>query len=151
MDLKKAYHYTQCGLKNVWLLNGHDIDEDNPYGKFVVIHDMDGLHRVIARALVNKAGPLNGAEFRFLRKELDMSQKRIGEFMSRDRQTIANIEKSDEVDGLYDYLIRHMYEEHLDPTSKFVTLVEFLNELDRTEYHSWNFEETEGGDWRKAA
>lgn len=150
MDHKlQLYNYLQCGLPNVWLLNGYSI-EKNPYGEFVSIADVDGLHQAIARALVSKPTPLSGAEFRFLRRELDMSQKRLGEIFGRDRQSVANWEKKEEVDESYDFLLRHVYQEHLDRNAMYIELVDHLNELDRLEYSGLRFSADDEG-WHKAA
>jgi len=112
----QPYHYAGCGLPNVWLLNGYKI-EKNVYGEFVSIEDFDGLHKVIAASLCDKTSSLTGLEFRFLRKEMDMSQKQVGELFARDRQSVANWEKSDEVRELPDKLIRHIYLETQDPNN----------------------------------
>lgn len=149
MAPKKNYHYVQCGLPNVWLLNGYSITR-NPYGEFVSIDDVDGLHKAIAEALVGKPTPLTGMEFRFLRRELDMSQKRLGEILGRDRQSIALCEKKEEVGEPYNFLLRHVYQEHLDRNAMYVELVDRLNELDRLEYDGLRFAADEDG-WHKAS
>ena len=149
MDGKQAYHYTGCGLPNVWLVNGYKI-EKNVYGEFVTIEDFDGLHVAIAAALCDKTAPLTGLEFKFLRKEMDMSQKQLGELFARDRQSVANWEKAAEVPELSDKLIRHIYLETLNPDNVYVELVRRLNELDRIEYDSLRFA-SEAGVWKKAA
>ena len=71
------YHYTQCGLDNVWLTNGYEITE-TPYGKSLSIDDVEGLHTAITQALIDIARPLTGDELRFLRIHLDLSQKALG-------------------------------------------------------------------------
>jgi len=40
------YHYKECGLKNVWLVNGFEIKK-TPYGKRVSITNLPGLHKLI--------------------------------------------------------------------------------------------------------
>jgi len=92
----KGYQYAQCGLDNIWLNNGFEIVE-TPYGSSVKIDNVDQLHRTIGEYLTVKPGPLSGKEFRFLRLELDMSQKRIGELMGKEAQTVALWEKSEEL------------------------------------------------------
>ena len=51
--MNKRYRYTESGLTNVWLANGYTIRKTK-YGKGVSIHDVEGLHRALARALANK-------------------------------------------------------------------------------------------------
>ena len=91
---EQGYHYTGCGLDNVWLCNGYTLHED-AYGQSVSIDNLDSLHRAIGSFLADKAAPLTGAEARFLRIEMDLSQKRLGELLGRDAQTIALWEKND--------------------------------------------------------
>ena len=66
------YHYAECGLSNVWLLNGYR-QHAIPYGDAVVVEHVENLHRAIALTLVHRKPHLSGAEFRFLRKELGLS------------------------------------------------------------------------------
>lgn len=149
MDLNNLYHYTGCGLPNVWLLNGYK-KTTNVYGEFIQVEDVDGLHKVIAISLCEKSAPLSGLEFRFLRNELDMSQKQLGELFARDRQSVAIWEKAEEVPELFDRLMRHIYQESLDPMAVYAELVRRLNELDRLEYKGLNFK-SDDGVWKKAA
>jgi hypothetical protein len=60
------YHYTDGGLRNVWLANGYEIKK-TPYGQGVAFHDLDGLTSSICAALSQKAGVLTGSEFRYIR------------------------------------------------------------------------------------
>ena len=64
-----AYHYTQCGLDNVWLENGYS-RKTTSYGTAVSVEDVDGLHKLLASKLVEKTSALAGKEFRFLRVQL---------------------------------------------------------------------------------
>jgi putative transcriptional regulator len=65
-----AYHYTESGLDNVWLLDGVEHHE-TPYGPATSIRDIDELHRAIGIS-ITKSERMTGAEFRFLRTELDL-------------------------------------------------------------------------------
>ena len=71
-------HYRECGLRNIWLANGFE-EHDTLYGEGVAIHDLEGLHRTIAHGLVGKGGKLTGAELRFLRHEMDLSQAKLAD------------------------------------------------------------------------
>ena len=72
-----GHHYLESGLDNILLLNGFEV-RPTPYGEAVFIQDVDGLHRSIAKYLVEKPTNLTGKEFRFLRIELDLSQQAMG-------------------------------------------------------------------------
>ena len=45
------YHYTESGMRDVWLANGYERRETS-YGKSVAIRDVPGLHRAICRRLI---------------------------------------------------------------------------------------------------
>lgn len=128
------YHYTESGLSNVWLCNGF-VEHKTPYGNGVSIEKLDTLHHAISLFLVNKDSRLNGEEFRFLRKELDLSQGRLGSLLGCEDQTIANWEKENTpLPQIADATIRMMYKEKHGGNQNFTKLIEFLNDLDRQEY-----------------
>src|SRR5262245_35533031 len=89
-----AYHYTESGLDNIWLEDGVVVENDPDYGEVYAIEDVEGLHRVIGHDLVHLPRPLNGAEFRFLRRELDLSQKALAGLIGSNEQSIAKWEKA---------------------------------------------------------
>ena len=69
------HHDRESGLSNVYLINGFRYVE-TPYERSVIIEDLDGLHRAIGQFLPREKKSLSGREFRFLRRELDLSQAR---------------------------------------------------------------------------
>lgn len=149
MNTEGLYHYTQCGLNNIFLQNGYDLKE-TPYGSGVSIHDADGLHRVIAMALVDKPKPLTGDEFRFLRIELDLSQKALGEYLGKTDQSVANWEKTGNIPEEVNFLIRHIYRQTTNKESSYTEEVDRLRKADQTDYEDWlSFQEANGG-WEKA-
>ena len=62
--MTKQWHYTACGLDNVWLANGYVV-KDTRHGQAVSVSDVDGLHQLLAQTLIEKPGRLSGKEFRF--------------------------------------------------------------------------------------
>ena len=143
--------YTGCGLPNIYLSNGYT-ENETPYGKSVSIDDVVGLHRAIGMEIVNKEPTLSGPEFRFLRKELQLSQDKLGGLLGRDSQSIALWEKEkSELPKMADMLLRAIYSETLNGNVKIISMIERLNELDRIERDERRFEfrETEEG-WRAA-
>ncbi len=147
MKTAGAVRYDGCGLSNIFLVNGAQT-RDTPYGKTVAIKDVEGLHKAIANALVDKPAPLDGAEFRFLRRLLDFSQKACGELFDVDQQTIANWEKNDNVDRRADALIRSIVRQANGGDVDVLKLIERINAADR-EYHRRNlyFNPTRAG-WK---
>ncbi len=145
-----GYHYRECGLDNVWLLNGYEL-HDTPYGKGVSFVDVEGLDAAIAKALTEKPAPLTGRELRFLRIMLDMSQKSLGELFSKSAQTVALWEKSEALNPEVEYLIRHVYRQTaIDKSDSYVELVQRLNQRDIQDNAPMHFQAT-GRGWDKAA
>lgn len=137
------YKYTSCGLDNIQLKNGFDLYESEE-GTGVAIHDIDGLHRLIAKDIVAQQAPLSGKQFRFLRIEMDFSQKAVGGLMGKSDQTIALWEKGDDsIPVLADKAMRDLYMESIGE-SPIAGLLEELKDLDR-QYHELQLEKTEHG------
>jgi DNA-binding transcriptional regulator YiaG len=86
------YHYTESGLSNVYLVNGFEVEYIDGE-EYTSIDDMNGLHFAIANAIVDLTRPLTGEEFRFLRIEINLSQKALGVKFGVDEQTVARWEK----------------------------------------------------------
>jgi putative transcriptional regulator len=106
------YHYSACGLDNIYLKNGYQ-QKETPSGATTAIHDMDGLHKAIAKGLVAKEACLTPKEFRFLRGELDLSQKMLGVLFDKTDQMIAKWEKAEtKIPLLADKAIRDLYGKH---------------------------------------
>jgi putative transcriptional regulator len=107
------YHYKSCGLDNVFLKNGFVIKQ-TPYGQAVSIEDVEGLHLAIASDLLRQKTPLTGAQFRFLRKEQDLTQAEMAAILGVGEQTVAAWEKlkSGHVQRLADIAMRAYYLAH---------------------------------------
>lgn len=142
------YHYIDSGLRNIWLASGFEVVETN-YGKGVAIHDVEGLHRAIGETLAKKAW-LTGAEVRFLRKEMDMSQRALGELLGNTDQAIAKWEKFGKVPKTADRMIRLIYLEHIGGNVPIRQTIERINDTDHQESVRLTAEEGEAG-WRIAA
>jgi putative transcriptional regulator len=123
------YHYRECGLRNVWLANGYEAHE-TPYGEGVSIHDLEGLHRAIARGLIAKAGKLTGAEFRFLRQELGLSQAKLATMIGNEAQTVALWEKRGGPPKLADRFIRAIYREQDEGNAHIREMIDRLIDAD---------------------
>lgn len=142
------YHYTECGLDNVWLVNGYHIEEIDGE-EFVSFEDADELHHVIGRSLAEKAG-LTGSEIRFLRKELGMSQRMLGDFLGTTEQTVSLWERGANMPDSESRLLRALYLEKIDGNVKVAELLERLIELDHREQERLIFQDTDSG-WKMAA
>ena len=123
------HHYTESGLENVWIEGGFKVIE-SPYGPGVEIEDMDGLHKCIGKMLVEKSGPLTGAEFRFLRTELDLSQMTMGLLCGREERTVRGWEaRTDGVEEPANTIIRVVYQQRFDPSVSFEGMAQKIRDL----------------------
>lgn len=124
------YHYTESGLDYIWLRNGYT-EEETPWGPGVAIDNVEGLHKVIALALARKEARLTGAEFRFLRRELDLSQRQIAAMWKVSEQTIANYEKGARpIPVTSEAVLRALYLEAENGNSEVTKQLQAMVELD---------------------
>jgi DNA-binding transcriptional regulator YiaG len=143
------YHYTESGLQNVWLKNGYVIHK-TPYGGGASIQDVPGLHRAICSVLT-KLPKLTGAEFRFLRKELEMSQKALATLLGTSEQNVSLWERRGRVPRTTDRLIKLIYLEKVQKNVKILELIERLNAQDNKEHERLQFEQASNKEWKEAA
>ena len=124
------YHYTECGLANVWLENGYAVHE-TPYGKGVAVEDADALLAAIALSLTNKNGSLTGKELRFLRLSLDLSQPSAAKMLGVTDQAVSLWERTGKVPKQGDALLRLLVLEGHDGGGKASEMIERINTVDR--------------------
>lgn len=143
--MKKEYRYTESGLTNVWLANGFTLRKTK-YGGGVSIHDVDGLHRALAQALANKSR-LTGTEVRFLRKEMGLSQRGLGELLGVTDQAVALWERKGRLPKTADRLLRLIYVEHDKGNAPIRATIQRINDMDSQDQEQIIAEEAKGG-WR---
>ena len=83
----EKYHYLECGLDDVYLVNGFERTK-SARGTSIAIRDIDALHREIGEYLCLKKKDLTGKEFRFLRREMLMSQSTLAHMLDVGEQTV---------------------------------------------------------------
>ncbi|MFM9863602.1 MAG: helix-turn-helix domain-containing protein [Micropepsaceae bacterium] len=91
---EKPFHYTQCGLDDVYLLSGFTLKE-TAHGPAFSIKNIEGLHAEIAFALVRDRKTFNAKEVRFMRKQMKLTQEKFGELIGVGDQMVARFEKSE--------------------------------------------------------
>jgi len=124
------YHYTDGGLRNVWLTNGY-VEHQTKYGKGISFHDSDGLTQAICKALSNKPSKLTGAEFRYIRCGLLLSQKTLGKKSGYTEQAVAKWEKSGKIPKAAEYFLRSIYLATANGDAKVSVMIEMVNLIER--------------------
>ena len=125
------FHYTMSGLDYIWLKNGFRVRETQ-YGKSVSIEDMEGLHSLIANDIVSNRVEISGAEFRFLRKELKLSQEAVAAMLGNEAQTISLWERGEgKVPQWADRMLRALYIETTTGNAGLRQIVDRINSLER--------------------
>ncbi|HJT14811.1 MAG TPA: helix-turn-helix domain-containing protein [Dongiaceae bacterium] len=118
--MKKPYHYTECGLDYVYLLDGFETIK-TAYGRAVRVASAGKLDRAIARIVVRDQNRLTGQEVRFLRGLMDMTQAELGSALGKDAQTVARWEKGKtEIPPTEDIAIRQIYLEETGHRQRFI-------------------------------
>jgi putative transcriptional regulator len=146
----QPYHYVQCGLDDVYILNGYALHK-TPYGHGITVENAEGLHEAIGRHLCFNKAFLNGKEFRFLRKLLDLTQAELAVALGCDVQSVARWEKGKtDINGAADRLMRVLYLASRLGKIDAAELIRDISTLDAKITDRQVFEDTPEG-WKAAA
>jgi len=108
------YQYTECGLNNI-VIEGLSVFRDDDGDEVVEIPYINDLHCAIASGIVLHEQGMSGAELRFLRSEMGMTQVELANFLHKDKQTVGRWERAEsEIDGTSETVIRKLAIEKLD-------------------------------------
>tara|TARA_R110001583_G_C5373817_1_gene382986 strand:- start:6 stop:446 length:441 start_codon:yes stop_codon:yes gene_type:complete len=122
------YHYTECGLPNVYLKNGFTIEHIDGED-YTSIDDMNNLHVAIAQTIADSHTALRPAQFKFLRIELNLSQKMLGHRFGVSEQTIARYEKGkSDIPRTTDAALRSLFMEKLEKTNSVSYFLDLLSD-----------------------
>ena len=144
------HRYVESGLDNIYLENGYRIHR-TPYGEGISIQDTEGLNRAIGRWLVSLPKPLTGAKLRFLRLEMEATQKDLASILGTTEQTLRLWEKHRKkaMPGPADRLLRALYLEYTGKDESVRKMLEKLAKFDQKERRSKvRFRETSRG-WKQ--
>lgn len=141
------YHYTESGLQNIWLKSGYLVRK-TPYGKGVSIQDVAGLHEAICKSIAQKPS-LTGAELRFLRKEMQMSQSTLATLLGTSDQNVSLWERRGRIPKASDRLVKLICLEYLKEDVKVLELIKRLNDQDVKAQERLRFERDRT--WKEAA
>ena len=128
----ERYHYLECGLDHVYLLNGFEWHE-TARGTSIAIEDIDTLHHVIGEYLCHDKKELSGKEFRFLRREMLMSQALLAELFDVKEQTVHRWETGKSpLPKASESLIRLMYMDKVSSVrDRLKRIADLEDEIDR--------------------
>jgi len=108
-----TYHYTECGLDNVFIEDMNMI-QDHGGEETVVIPAIGLLHKVIAEGIVKLPAKMSGKELRFLRTEMGMTQIMLAEILKVTLLTVGRWERDETpIKDTAEMLIRLMAIERL--------------------------------------
>lgn len=114
----REYHYTECGLDNIYLVNGFKITKTKSGDEEIFINDIHGLHKAIGMILISKRGFLSGKEIKFIRSTLDLSQTALAKILGCSYQTVLLWEKDKGmISKTADHLLRAIFFAYLDVES----------------------------------
>ena len=122
------YHYTECGLDNVYLADVELWSCD--CGESAVgIPAIPNMHKVIADDLLRKTDQLTGKEIRFLRKNIGISAKEFANRFGVTKETISRWETGNrKPDTSADRLIRLFYAAEMSiPARRIVEIFGLLS------------------------
>lgn len=142
--MKNWFHYTACGLDNIWLANGFSFKETQ-HGQGVSIQDIDGLHRLLANKLVEKNGRLTGKEFRFLRVHLGLTQQGLGKLMGDVSENAVSLwERKDTVPVINDRWLRLQVIAKFKGNTKVADAIERIQTVERLVHQKYVVRGLEG-------
>ena len=110
LKTQQKYHYTECGLDNVFLTNVDVMVCESCGEKSVRLPRILQLHATIGRAVALQPCPLRGQDIRFLRRQLGYNAKAWATFLRTDVSTLSRWENGKQVvSGQSDTLLRLLY------------------------------------------
>lgn len=144
---KKPLCYRECGLDNIYLIDGYEI-ESTPYGEGLSVKNLDELHEAIGLYLAQQKKVLTGQELRYLRTHMEMTQAQLGKLMGLGSQQVARYEKGQsEISGPVELLVRNLFVEVVGGKVKIRKLSESLASMDAPPREKSVFENTAEG-WK---
>ncbi|MDN2584385.1 hypothetical protein [Aquibium sp. ELW1220] len=124
------YHYTETGLPNVWLF-GIEM-RDTAYGPVSTIPGIENLHRTIGMNIAQANRQMTGAEVRFLRSELDLSQRALAGLLDVQEKMLRLWEQGKvDIPGVVQRALAGFYLETVSDTISLRDLMIKLAETDR--------------------
>ncbi|WP_318482574.1 helix-turn-helix domain-containing protein [Photobacterium leiognathi] len=142
------HHYTESGLDNIYLVNGYEItlvdgEECISYTGF------EQIQRAIGVTICNQNSWMNAQQFKFLRKEFQLTQSALGRLLFCDRQSIARWEKSETaIPPLVDITLRALYLESIHEDSHVRLTIDSLADAEIADLNKEIRIENKDGKWQ---
>ncbi|PCJ59362.1 MAG: transcriptional regulator [Rhodospirillaceae bacterium] len=112
--MDNAYRYTASGLDNVVLVDLKKCTDDHGE-ECVIIPSINKLHNAIAADILKRRSGMMGAELKFLRTLMGITQAELGKIVNREAQTIGRWERGEfEDDPNAEAIIRLVTAERLN-------------------------------------
>ena len=104
--MEQLYHYTECGLDDVYIHNMPPVIDDDGDEVYHIPY-IHLLHKQISIDLVETRQGLSGNDIKFLRTELGLTQAELARYVQKDAQTIGRWERDEHpIDAMADFAIR---------------------------------------------
>jgi putative transcriptional regulator len=148
---KEPFHYIACGLDDVYLTNGYEI-EKTPHGTGVSIRKVDEVLRAIGMFLVANKKQLSGKEIRFLRHQMHYTQSELARMLGVSSQQVARYEKDKNgscISGASDRILRLLYREHIHSNVPIKDTLEGVDQMDDRVHRRMMFQHV-NGTWKQA-
>lgn len=134
--MKKMFHYTACGLDNVWLESGF-ASKETKYGPAFAVQDADQLHKLLAIKLIDKPCRLAGQEFRFLRTQLGLSQESLAKLFDVSENAVSLWERKNTVPAAYDQWLRMSLLAKFEGKTKLADAIQRVQSVQALVPHKW--------------
>ena len=147
--IREPYHYTACGLDNVYLFNGYVLHQTED-GDGISIRDLEGLHHAIGLSLAEHKKLLSPKELKWFRKQMDLTQSELAQLLGYSSQSVARWEKGGaQIPGAAERIIRMLYIDQAETGANVRDVLEMLDALDDVDEARSTFEVTDEG-WKSA-
>lgn len=145
--------YRGAGLDNVFIRNGYRIGQTASGTETLYIEDVFGLHRALAEWLCDSPHRLTPSEFRFLRKELELSQKALGEILRVKEGTVSTWERGTyPIEELADVVLRALVKETISGNAAVKEVLQRVSQKECAElWDATRMEFEAAPEWRHAA
>ncbi|HEY3778086.1 MAG TPA: hypothetical protein VGL35_08500 [Rhizomicrobium sp.] len=129
------YEYLECGLENVWLVNGYTLTRGAP-SQAVDITSSHDLRRVIEISVARKFERLTREEFCFLEGSLALSRRALATMFGVREQTVAAWEKQNGPPLWADRLMRAFHRERRGDVTRLWNIFDEESRSERAKQQS---------------